>query len=74
MSNPHIDLALVLLIRRRCEQEENIARMRYQIIRDGNSLRLMSDDRTLGEHLFDAERELADTLAAIAHLESLQCA
>ena len=72
MSNPHIDLALVLLTRRRGEQADEIARMDRQIHRDGNGLRLMGDDRTLGEHLADAERELNRTVAAITYLESLK--
>jgi hypothetical protein len=72
MSNTSIDLALVLLMRRRSEYEHAIARMDRHIGRDGNALRLMGDDRTLGEHMADAERELARTNAAIAHLESLQ--
>jgi hypothetical protein len=72
MRNPHIDLALVLLTRRRREQETDASRIQRQIIRDGNGLRLMDDDRTLGEHLADAERELNRSVAAITYLESLK--
>jgi hypothetical protein len=72
MSNPHIDLALVLLQQRRAQQHEDIPRMQRQISHDGNGLRLMGDDRTLNEHLIDALLDLGRTNSAIAYLESLQ--
>jgi hypothetical protein len=74
MRNPHIDLALVCLMRQRSEQQFDIARMERQIGRDGNALRIMGDDRTLGEHLIDAHLGLGRTNSAITYLESLQCA
>jgi len=67
--NPLINLAIVAL--QRMSQEDDIIRMRRQIARDGNSLRLMGDDRTLGEHLADAEQAEARRHAAIEHLRSL---
>jgi hypothetical protein len=52
--------------------KEDIHRMQRQITRDGDGLRLMGDDRTLGEHLADTERMLDGVKLAVAHLESLQ--
>lgn len=72
MSNPHINLALVLLAKQRRDQEFRARTIRLGIQADGNGLRIMSDDRTLGEHLADAEQALAHTIAAIEYLESLQ--
>lgn len=67
--NHHLELAIVAL--QRTSPDADIARMQRQIAWDGSNMRLMGDDRTIGEHLADAVREQQRVKAAIDHLREL---
>lgn len=67
--NNYLELAIAAL--QRTSPDADITRMQRQIAWDGSNMRLMSDDRTIGEHLADAVREQQRVKDAIDHLREL---